>query len=67
MQNTIGMATADAGNDLSQKGAHRRQRQALPFANVVRRLVLIHECFEIVRDEFKDQIQSARVGLNNVQ
>jgi hypothetical protein len=61
------MATTDTGNNLSQKGAHRRQGQTHALANILRLLVLIHKGLEIVRDEFKDQVESAWMGLNDIQ
>ena len=67
VQDAVGMTATDSGNDLSQKGAHRGYWQADPLGNVLRVLTLVHKTLEIVLDEFKDQIESIRLGLNDIK
>ena len=67
MQNAIGMTTSHTGNDLSQKGPHCGNRKSHALCNVIGFLEFIHVRLQIVCHEFKDQIQSSGMRLNDIQ
>ena len=67
MQDPICVAKADTSQNLSQKWSHRWNRQSNAFTDVIRRLMLVHKSFQIVGNELKDEIETTRVGLNDIQ
>lgn len=67
VKDPVRVAASDAGDDLAQERPHDGQRQTDPLGNVVRALLRIHERLQIVADVLEDQVQTARLGLDDVQ
>jgi hypothetical protein len=67
MQDSVGMTKPNSSQNLSQERSHHGHWQSYPISDIIAGLVLVHECFQIVRHIFKDQIQSPWMGLNDIE
>ena len=67
MKDAVGMAEPDTSQNLLHERFHHGLGQADALVDVIAGLILVHEGLEIVRHEFKDQIQSTGLGLNDIQ
>jgi len=68
VEDPVGVAAPDPGNNLAEERPDQGEGQPDPLRNIIRlRLRPIHEGLEIVRDVFEDQIQSARLRLDNIE
>ena len=67
MQDPIRVTKAYTGKNLSQKRSHRWNRQTNSIIDVIGRLMFVHKCLQVVCYKLKDEIKTARVGLNDIQ
>lgn len=67
MQHAIGVTETNSGQHLSHKGSYRGHGESNPFRNIVRGLVLIQKGLQIECNKLKDEIESSRMCLNDIQ
>lgn len=61
------MAESDATENLLHKGFDHGLGQTDALIDVIAGLILVHKGLEIVRNEFKHQIQPTGMGLDDIQ
>lgn len=67
MEDTVRVAESDATEDLLHERLDHGLGQSDALVDVVAGLILVHEGLEIVRHELEHQIQSAGLGLDDVE
>lgn len=67
MKDAVRMAEPDTSQNLLHERFDHGLGQADALIDVVAGLILVHEGLEIVRYEFKHQIQSTGLGLDDIQ